>query len=392
MNETWLSKAKKIEETIINHRRWLHSHAEVGFSLKETSKYVSDELARMGYKPKQFGKCGIVAELDRGNEKCILLRADMDALPIKEEADVSFACENGAMHACGHDMHTAMLLGAAQLLMDNKNQINGTVKLVFQPAEEILEGAADMIASGLLENPKPNVAMMIHVVTGTPLPVGSVIVSSPGVSAPAADYFKIKVQGKGCHGSMPQDGVDALSIAARIVVALQQIHARELPSDGGSVLTIGTMQAGTADNVIADTAILGGTMRSYSEETRAFIGRRIVEISQSIASAFRGSAEVFFGSGCPTFINDEKLSADVLKALQQLLGNKAISAAKFGSCRSGGSEDFAYITHQVPSVMVALSAGSSQYPLHHPKVTFDESALIVGAAAFCQCAEEFFGK
>lgn len=388
----WLEKAKEMEGRIIEHRRWLHSHAEVGFDLKETRKYVFDELTKMGYSPKQVGKCGIVVELNPEEEKCFLLRADMDALPIQEETDVPFASENDSMHACGHDMHTAMLLGAAQLLMNNKKKIQGAVKLVFQPAEEILEGAADMIASGVLDNPKPAGAMMIHVVSGTNLPIGSVIVSSPGVSAPAADYFKIQVQGKGCHGSMPQEGVDALSIAARIVTALQQIHTRELPADDGSVLTIGTMKAGSADNVIADTAILGGTIRAYSEETRSFICKRIDEISKSIAIALRGSAEVIFGSGCPTLVNEKAMCQRILKALQELLGDKAITAAQFGSHRSGASEDFAYISHRVPSVMVALSAGSSQYPLHHPKVTFDESALAVGTAVFCQCAEEFFAK
>ena len=390
MPSNWLEKANDIQDKIIAHRRWLHSHAEVGFSLYETSKYVFYALKNMGYEPRWLGKCGIVADLNADKDRCILLRADMDALPIKEEADVPFACHNGAMHACGHDMHTAMLLGTAELMMNNKDRIGGMVRLLFQPAEEILEGAADMISSGVLENPKPDAAMMIHVITGTPLPNGSIIVSSPGVSAPAADYFKIMVQGKGCHGSMPQDGIDALCIGARIVTALQQIHARELPADDGSVLTIGSFHAGSADNVIANTAILGGTTRSYSDEIRDFLHKRLTEISESTAMAFRGSAKVQLESGCPTLINDESLSKCILSALQKLPSIHAMCSAAFGSNRSGGSEDFAYISHEIPSIMVAIAADGNHYPLHHPKVTFDESAIAIGCAVFCQAAQDYF--
>ena len=234
---------------------------------------------------------------------------------------------------------------------------------------------------------------MIHVMSATPAPTDSEIVSSPGVRAPAADYFKIQVQGKGCHGSMPQNGVDALSVGARIVSALQQIPARELPADDGSVLTIGTFHAGAADNAIADTAQLGGTMRAYDENTRQFLKQRLTDISQSIAKAFRADAQITFGSGCPPLVNDAQLSQSTTKWLQPLLGENVVSAAQFGSKRSGGSEDFAYISQRVPSLMLALAAGAEKdgytYPLHHPKVTFDEDCLTVGAAVFTQCAAEF---
>lgn len=390
----WLKEALTAQEQIVADRRYLHSHAEVGFDLKDTVNYIRQRLANMGYQPRTIGKCAVVADLvGKKGGKSILLRADMDALPIQEESSEDFACQEGNMHACGHDMHAAMLLGAAKLLMNHRDQINGSVRLLFQPAEEILEGAADAIAAGVLENPKPDAAIMIHVMTASPLPTGTVIISSPGVSAPAADYFKIQVQGKGCHGSMPQQGVDALSIGAKTVTALQQIHARELPSADASVLTIGTFQAGTADNVIADTATLGGTMRAYSEESRQFLKQRLAEIPKGIAKTFRGDAEVIFGSGCPTLVNDEHLSSTAEVWMKKLLGENAISAARFGSSRSGGSEDFAYISHEVPSLMLALSAGSEKegyiHPLHHPKVTFDERCLPVGTAVFAQCAIEF---
>ena len=166
--------------------------------------------------------------------------------------------------------HTAMLLGAARLLKKHEHQLNGCVKLMFQPAEEIFEGAKDMIANGVLSDPKPDAAVMIHVTAAVPMPSGMIIICPPGVSAPAADYFTISVQGKGCHGSAPHEGVDALTAASHILIALQEIHARELAATDEAVLTIGTFQGGTAPNVIADTATLTGTIRTYSEKTRSY--------------------------------------------------------------------------------------------------------------------------
>ena len=228
--EQLLSEAKALQEEIVTHRRWLHTHAETGFDLNETKPYVKAALEQMGYTVNECGKAGLVTTVGKVGGKVFLLRADMDALPIHEESDVDFICTNGKMHACGHDMHTAMLLGAAKLLKAHESELSGLVKLMFQPAEEIFEGSKDMIDAGILEDPKPDAAMMIHVTAGMPIPAGTVIVSSPGVSAPAADYFNIHVQGKGCHGSAPQNGVDPLTAAAHILIALQEIHALELSS------------------------------------------------------------------------------------------------------------------------------------------------------------------
>ena len=193
-----LQEAKAMAETIRADRHYLHEHAETEFDLTETRRYVFDALTEMGYTPEPCGKAGLVA-LAGGKRpgKVFLLRADMDALPICEQADVPFASKNGRMHACGHDLHTAMLLGAARLLKAHEAEICGTVKLMFQPAEEVFEGSKDMIENGLLENPKVDAAMMIHVTANVPFEPGTVIVSAPGVSAPAADYFTIHVQGKG---------------------------------------------------------------------------------------------------------------------------------------------------------------------------------------------------
>lgn len=239
---------------------------------------------------------------------------------------------------------------------------------------------------------------MIHVTAGTPMPAGMVIICPPGVSAPAADYFTITVQGKGCHGSAPHNGIDALTAAAHILLGLQEIHARELPSGEDAVLTVGTFQGGTAPNVIADTATLAGTIRTYSEQTRSFLKERMQSISRAIAEAYRASVTVEFGSGCPTLVNDKALGQLLDACLKETLGtNMVLNAADLGgTMRGGGSEDFAYISQEVPSVMLALAAGHPDlgypYPQHHPKVTFDESVLSTGAAAFVSCALGYLSR
>ena len=353
----------------------------------------------MGYEPIECGKAGLIA-LAGGKKpgKVFLVRADMDALPMKEEADVDFASENGKMHACGHDMHTTMLLGAAKLLKEHENEIEGTVKLMFQPAEEIFEGSHDMIENGLLKNPDVDAAMMIHVMAGVPIPTGTIIVSDGGVSAPAADYFTIQIQGKGCHGSMPNNGIDPITAAAHIITGLQEIHARELSIFDEAVLTIGTIHAGNAANVIPDTAELSGTIRTYDEEVRAFLKQRITEIATGIASSFRATAQVTFGSGCPTLKNDNDLSDCSLQYVRELLGSsKAFSVGQLNAMSGGGktskstgSEDFAYVSQEVPSIMFAYAAGQPDqgycYPQHHPKVKFNEEVLANGSAVYAYTA------
>ena len=398
-SEKLLQEAEALRAQILAERRWLHENAETGFDLNKTHAFVKQELADMGYQPVDCGRAGIVA-LAGGKKpgKVFLLRADMDALPIQEESGVEFACKSGNMHACGHDLHTAMLLGAARLLKAHEAEIPGTVKLMFQPAEEIFEGSHDMIEAGLLENPKVDAALMIHVMAGMPFPAGTVIVSAPGVSAPAADYFEIKVRGKGCHGSMPNTGIDPLTAAAHILIGLQELQARELAMDDRAVLTIGTMNAGTAANVIPDSVTMGGSIRTFDEETRAMLKKRMAEIAGGIAQAFRAEADVAFGSGCPTLVNDRDLSACCETYVKELLGKgKAFSVAELNamsgggsSSKSAGSEDFAYVSQEVPSIMLALASGQPEkgygYPQHHPMVKFDESVLAGGSAVYAYTA------
>ena len=397
--ETLLREANEIQSQILSERRTLHQCPGTDFDIGETLAFVKKELADMGLQPVDCGRAGVVALVGgKRPGKVFLLRADMDALPIREEADVDFASQNGRMHACGHDLHTAMLLGAARLLKAHENEIDGTVKLMFQPSEETFEGSSDMIQAGLLENPKVDAALMIHVMAAMPFQPGTVIVSAPGVSAPAADYFEIKVQGKGCHGSMPNTGIDPLSAAAHILLSLQEIHARELAMGERAVLTIGTLHAGTAANAIPDTAVMGGSLRTFDEETRSFIKQRLTEITQGVAGTFRAEASVTFGSGCPTLVNDKDLSLCCEGYVKELLGKqRAFSVAELNAMSGGGtgsktagSEDFAYVSQKVPSVMLALASGQPEkghgYPQHHPMVTFDEDALPVGCAVYAYTA------
>jgi hippurate hydrolase len=250
----------------------------------------------------------------------------------------------------------------------------------------------------VLKNPDVDAALMIHVMAGMPLAAGSVIVCDGGVSAPGADYFTIHIQGKGCHGSMPNNGVDPINTAAHIVIALQELHARELALMDEAVLTIGTIHGGGASNVIPDTVELGGTIRTYDEEVRSMLKTRMTEISQGIAAAFRAEASVSFGSGCPCLKNDSELSASTIKYTKELLGAaRAFSVAQLNAMssekkapKSAGSEDFAYVSQEVPSIMIALAAGTPEagysYPQHHPMVKFDEEALASGSAVYAYTA------
>ena len=243
-----LEQANALKDELIRHRRYIHKNAETGFDTPKTKKYITECLEKMGYEPKECGKAGIKAEVGKG-EKAILLRADTDALPIKEETSLPYAAAEN-MHACGHDMHTAMLLGAAKILKENENKLKNKVVLMFQSAEETLEGAVDMIENGILDG--VDEAVMLHVITSMDMPTGTVIIGSPGAGAPACDHFTIEIQGKACHGSAPWNGVDSLLIASQTLNALQVLQSREVDIRKETVLTIGYMQGGQNGNTLAD--------------------------------------------------------------------------------------------------------------------------------------------
>ena len=390
-----LEEAKEILSELQEIRRTLHQHPELGFELSYTKKYVREKLEELGYEPKEMGKAGLIA-LAGGKKpgKTILLRADMDALPIEEEAEVSFASkEKGKMHACGHDMHTAMLLGAAKLLKKHEDEIMGTVKLEFQPAEEIFQGSPDMLQAGLLENPHVDAAVMMHVVAGMPMPSGMIMVPGGGISAASCEQYHITVKGKGGHGSTPHESIDPITAAAQIHIALQEINSRELDANAYGVFTTCRFEAGMTSNVIPDTAQMWGTIRTIDPDNKIgeYIKKRMKEICQSIAVALRCEAEVEYYDYCPCMIIDQELSQSVLQYVKELLGPGAMDMTQItGGKAGGGSEDFAFVSHHVPTVSMFITAGNSEegyiYGQHNPKVRFDDSMLYYGAAAYAYIA------
>ena len=396
-----LNEAKTLEPQLQTWRRTLHRHPEVGFDLPQTKALVKQALTAMGYAPQDCGKAGVLA-LVGGKKpgKTLLLRGDMDALPIQEQSGEEFSSEiPGRMHGCGHDMHTAMMLGAAKLLKAHEDEIEGTVKLEFQPAEEIFQGSPDMIANGLLEDPKVDAAVMFHVLAGMPLPAGTVLVPGGGITMASCEQYHITVHGKGGHGSTPHACVDPITAAAHIHIALQEINSRELDPNAFGVLTTGCVKAGAASNVIPDTAEMFGTIRTTDPDNKTgeLIRKRMTEIAQGVALAFRCTAEVEFSDYCPCMVVDKALAADALTYMTDLLGAGAMDMTPLtGGKAGGGSEDFAFVSHEVPTVSMFLSAGNSKdgylYGQHHPKVRFDDSILYEGSAAYSYFALRWLSK
>ena len=389
--EKLLAEAEALQPQLQKWRRTIHRSPEIGFDLPKTRALVKQALTEMGYQPQDCGKAGILA-LAGGKRpgKTILLRGDMDALPIFEESGEVFASEvPGRMHGCGHDMHTAMMLGAARLLKAHEDELEGTVKLEFQPAEEIFQGSPDMLAHGLLEAPHVDAAVMFHVLGGMPLPLGEVLVPGGGITMASCEQYHIVVHGKGGHGSMPENCIDPITAAAHIHIALQEINARELSQNDFGVLTTGRFAAGAASNVIPDTAEMWGTIRTTDPENKsgALIKQRMTEIAQGVAAAFRCTAEVTFSDFCPCMVVDETLSKDAFGYLSEMLGQGVMDmTALTGGKPGGGSEDFAFVSHEVPTVSLFLACGGPaqgcRYSQHHPKVRFDDSVLYKGSAAY----------
>lgn len=394
-----LERAKELQDNMLNYRHALHQIPEICMELPQTYAYVKRTLIEMGYKITDYGESSLsVVAGDSSKGKVVLLRADMDALPIKEQTELPFASNNDFMHACGHDLHTSMLLGAARILKENEDSLKGAVKLMFQPGEESLQGAKYMIENGVLKNPMVDVAMMIHVFTGLPVPAGYFLLPNAGATSAASDWFEIVVKGKGGHGAMPEFTVDPLNIISHIHLALQSIISREIAAADSAVVTVGLMEGGATKNIIPDTARLKGTVRTFNPKTRDFIEKRIIEIAKGIADVFRATAEVNYTRGCPSIVND----SDVIHALKEIIikyfGPEQIMSIDqlIDGGKMMGSEDFSFVTQEVPSVMLAISAGNSNngfvYPMHHPKALFEEDILYKGAAIYTQFAIDFLNK
>ena len=298
----YFKRAAELKEELSKDRRYIHENAEVGMDLPKTWEYVVKRLKEIGYDPKVIGGCGVTALVGSGQGKTILLRADMDALPMKEESGEAFACKSGeAVHACGHDLHAAMLLGAAKMLKENEKDIKGTVKLMFQPGEEIFKGSKALIEEGILESPKVDAALAYHVGPGK-MPVGLHMYNDKSTMMYSNDGFKITVHGKGAHGAYPHHSIDPIHIAVQIYLGLEEIIAREVDSSSPCVMTIGKLVAGEANNIIPETAVIEGSIRTTSVENRNLMVSRMKEVACKIAEVYRGSAEVEMISEVPPLI------------------------------------------------------------------------------------------
>ena len=385
--EQILESARALKNEIIDMRRTIHQNPEAGKSLPRTKEFVLKKLKEFGYEPREICESGIVAKITGPKPgKVFLLRADMDGLVIQEKAGVSFRSENGRMHACGHDMHTAMLLGAARLLKQYQNQIKGTVKLVFQPDEEGFTGAKSMLAAGVLENPKVDAGMALHVNSGTP--TGMVLCGS-GTCMAGCTLFRIRVKGTGCHGAMPETGVDPINIAAHIYLALQEITSREIGAREPAVVTIGKFSGGDAPNIIPQEVIMEGTIRTMNRDLSAHILTRISEIAAGTAALFRGEASVTEIASAPPLKNDPDMIEELAGYVRKLTDEKKVIVFREGGM---GSEDFASYTYEIPCAYLLLGAGTAQEdplfgkPMHNECVVFNEAILPLGAAIHTWCA------
>ena len=377
-------RALELRKETVAHRRWLHSHAEVGLDMPKAQVYVLDELKKCGLEPRPCGH-GVTAELGREGGRTLLLRADMDALPMPEESGEPFACPTGTeAHACGHDFHAAMLLTAAKLLKENESSLFGKVRFMFQTAEETFEGAKDMIANGILEG--VDGALAYHVGAGR-MPVGLFMYNAGGTMMYSVDGFRITVHGQGAHGAYPHSSIDPINIAVHIYLALEALIAREADPGKACVLTIGNFAAGSAPNIIPDTAVLQGTLRTNDSASREKLVRRLREVSQKTAEVYGGSVEIEALSQVPSLVCDAAMTEEIAGYMQEL---PIPGLTPVPDTSASASEDFAAIAEKVPSVFMYLSAGyldeRGDAPAHNPKVRFNEDVCPIGSACLAHCA------
>lgn len=381
----YLKRAEELLDTTVGYRRYLHQIPEIGQDLPKTTAYLMEKLKEMGYDPQPCGG-GVVATVGKPGGKCVLLRGDVDALPMREESGLDFASTGCNAHTCGHDIHGSMLLTAARMLKENEENLEGLVKLMFQPGEETFTGAKAMIADGLLENPRPDVALGYHATSGT-MPLGLFVYNRDGTMMNSSDNFKIVVQGKGSHGAYPDTGIDPINIVAHIILALESIIAREVKSTQASVLTIGKVAAGDAGNIIPDKAEMFGTLRCDDNDQREFILGRMKEVIEATAATYRGKAELIITSGTPPLVNDPQAVDDFVGYMRELPVPNRIEVPKM---HAASSEDWAVVLSQIPGAYMFLSAGFTDgrttYNQHHPKVVFNEEVMKVGPAYLAHCA------
>ena len=377
-------RALELREETVAHRRWLHSHAEVGLDMPKAQAYVMEQLKSCGLDPRPCGH-GVTAELGREGGRTLLLRADMDALPMPEESGELFACPTGTeAHACGHDFHAAMLLTAAKILKENESLLSGKVRFMFQPAEETFEGAKDMLANGILDG--VDGALAYHVGAGR-MPVGMFMYNNCGTMMYSVDGFRITVNGRGAHGAYPHYSIDPINVGVHIYLALEALIAREADPGKACVLTVGNFSAGSAPNIIPDTAVLQGTLRTDDSTSREMLARRLREVSQKTAEVYGASTEIEMIADLPPLVCDSAMTDKMVGYMKEL---PIPGLTPVPDMVSSASEDFAAIAEQVPSVFMYLSAGymdeRGDAPAHNPKVRFNEDVCPIGSACLAHCA------
>lgn len=379
----FLKRAQELEASMKSDRHYLHQNAEVGFDLPITTKYVMDRLQEIGLEPKEICKSGVTALIEgKKPGKTYLLRADMDALSMNEENVLEFTSKTNAAHNCGHDMHTAILLGAAQILKENVDELEGNVRLMFQPNEEAFLGSKAMIEAGVLDD--VDVASCMHMMLDYD---ASNYACAPGFFSSSCDGFKITVSGKVCHGAMPHLGIDPINVGMSICTAFQQLVSRETPPKETASLTFGQFSGGNTPNIVPDKVVIQGTLRTYNAELRAKLVNRMQTIVKSAGEMYGTTVEYEVLSDVPSIYVNPEMLEEVKTYLSEIEG---LTLAN-DNFRITPSDDMAFISEKVPTVYLLLQARvkDNPYPHHNPKVLFDESAMTWGAAMHAQCAFEW---
>ena len=390
-----IDEVKKIEQDIISWRRDLHQIPELGLELPKTSKYVMDRLDEMGIEYKVLVNGNAIVGLIKGNGggKTLGIRTDMDGLPIVEETGLPFASTNGNMHACGHDGHTTMLLGAAKVLNQNRDKFKGNVKLLFQPGEEYPGGAKPMIDEGALENPKVDAVIGLHAGRlSEEVPHGKIGIRYDNMMA-SMDRVLIKIKGKGSHGAYPHLGIDPVVTAAEVVTSLQTIVSREIAAVEPVILSICRITGGFNQNIIPDAVELEGTIRTFSNNTREKIDRRIEETVKGITMAHGADYEYLYEYKYPPLINNREFTDEFLKSAKKILKDEDIVELKEPLM---GGEDMAFFLEEVPGTFFYLSnlkeIDGKAYGHHTSKFALDEDELWKGSALFIQLALDYLNR
>ncbi len=376
---------------LISLRREFHRIPEVAGEEFKTAALMAETLRSWGIETRTgVGGTGVVATVRgrAGDGPAVAVRADMDGLPVTEDTGLPFASEHpGRMHACGHDGHMAIALGAARTLEGMRDRLRGTAIFLFQPAEETVGGAAGMIAAGALASPKPELIVGLHIWPGFDSGVFAV---RPGPVMASVDRFDIDFVGRGGHGAMPHLGVDPVVMASEAVISFQRVASREVDPLEPAVLTVGRIQGGTTFNVIPEEVSLTGTVRTLNQEVREFMRRRLEDISAGIAGTFRGAVRFRWEEGVPPTVNDAAAARRVERILKENFGEGRV-LTEFRP--SMGGEDFALYQREAPGVYFFLGARNPDkdcaYPLHHPRYRFDEDVLPLGVRAFCGIVLDF---